>query len=232
MEHVYVRQSKENNLLIFYSKFIGNLPYLVESVYDSAYTINADIITNKDANLNANMDANSDTNMDANLNVNMDANLNANADANSNTNMDANSNANMDANSNANMDANLNMDTNSKPRFIYWHEVFGYVNLGFNKRNYYKDGHTLPNLMKYKCEAYSLSKLVHHLPKASIYYAKQPLEHVYSDLSEISPVSSLGESYYYLTLINKYTRFSWIYFLEEKSHAVKAIKDFIIMIEK
>ena len=45
-------------------------------------------------------------------------------------------------------------------------------------------------------------------------------------------MSSLGGSYYYLTLIDEYIRFSWIYFLKEKSHAIKAIKDFIIMIEK
>ena len=45
-------------------------------------------------------------------------------------------------------------------------------------------------------------------------------------------VSSLGGSYYYLTLIDEHIRFTWIYFLKEKSHAVKAIKDFIIMIEK
>ena len=84
MEHVYVRQSKEDVSIIFHRKFIGNLPYLIESIYDSAYTTNNDIIANIDANSNTNMDANWNTNMDTNSNTNMDANLNANMDANSN----------------------------------------------------------------------------------------------------------------------------------------------------
>ena len=185
------------------------MPYLVETIYDSAYTTNANIIANIDVNANSNayMDANSNTNMDANLNTNMDANSNANMDANSNANMDANLNANMDANSKANMDANSNTNIN-KTRFINWHEAFGHVNSGFNKRNYYEDGHNLLNLMKYECEACSLSKSVYYPPKASIYYTQQPLEYVYSDLSGISLVSSLGGSYYYLTLIDEYSRFS------------------------
>ena len=153
----------------------------------------------------------------------MDANSNAYMDANSNTYMDTNSKTNMDANSNANM---------NKTRLIHWYKGFGHVNSGLNKRNYYKDSYNLPNLMKYECEACSLLKSVHHPPNASIHHAKQPFECVYSDLSGISPVSLLGGSYYYLTFIDEYIRFLYIYFFKEKSHTVKAIKDFIIMIEK
>ncbi len=130
----------------------------------------------------------------------------------------------------------INLKVNLKSvilnNFIYWHKAFGYVNIGFYKKIYYKDSNNLPNLVKYECEACSLSKSVYHPLKASIHHVIQPLECVYSNLSGIFPISSLGGSYYYLTLIDEFTRFLWIYFLKEKSHAIKAIKDFIIMIEK
>ena len=60
----------------------------------------------------------------------------------------------------------------------------------------------------------------------------QPFEIVYSDVSGIALVSSIGESsYYYVTFIDDFTRMTWIFFIKEKGDTAKAIHDFVIKTE-
>ena len=58
-----------------------------------------------------------------------------------------------------------------------------------------------------------------------------PLEIIHSDFNGKMAVPSLGGSYYYFSLIDDYTRFSWIYFLKRKSDVTVAIMNFIMLIE-
>ena len=95
----------------------------------------------------------------------------------------------------------------------------------------YEDGEILPNFIKYNCQPCLLSKSIHHPPEPSLTRATKPLEHIFLDLSGKAPIPLLGESFYYITFIDDFTHFAWIYFLKEKSQAVAAIKDFINMVE-
>jgi len=118
---------------------------------------------------------------------------------------------------------------------IHWHEAFGHVNSMFQQKAYYEDGTILPELpsgFQFDCDACSLSKSVHHVPKPTMTRATKPLELIYSDLSGKAPVPSMGGNYYYLTLIDDCTRFSWIYFLKNKSDAPAAIKDFVKKVQR
>ncbi|KAK2454628.1 putative mitochondrial protein [Trifolium repens] len=60
---------------------------------------------------------------------------------------------------------------------------------------------------------------------------KQPLELVFSDLWGPAPsTSSLGYQYY-ITFIDAYSRFTWIYLLKSKSEALTIFKQFKTMVE-
>ena len=117
--------------------------------------------------------------------------------------------------------------------FEHWHSAFGHVNSSvFRHQTFYEDGSLLPIPPKsYDCEPCSLAKSTHHVPSQSTSRASKPLELIHSDLSGKAPVPSLGGSYYYLTFIDDFTRYAWIYFLKKKSDATAAIKDFITLIE-
>src|SRR5258706_1716510 len=115
--------------------------------------------------------------------------------------------------------------------YSHWHKAFGHVDTFARNKSFYEDGEILPNFIKHNCQPCLLSKSVHHSPKPSLTRATKPLERIFSDLSGKAPIPSLGGSLYYISFIDDFTRFAWIYFLKEKSQAVAAIKDFINMVE-
>src|SRR5258705_10012822 len=115
--------------------------------------------------------------------------------------------------------------------YSHWHKVFGHVDTFAWNKSFYEDGEILPNFIKYNCQPCLLSKSVHHSPEPSLTRATKSLERIFSDLSRKAPIPSLGGSFYYISFIDDFTRFAWIYFLKEKSQAIAAIKDFINMVE-
>src|SRR5258706_1171644 len=115
--------------------------------------------------------------------------------------------------------------------YSHWHKAFGHVDTFARNKSFYQDGEILPNFIKYNCQPCLLSKSVHYSPEPSLTRATKPLERIFSDLSGKAPIPSLGGSFYYISFIDDFTRFAWIYFLKEKSQAVAAVKDFINMVE-
>ena len=115
--------------------------------------------------------------------------------------------------------------------YSHWHKAFGHVDTFARNKSLYEDGEILLNFIKYNCQPCLLSKSVHHPPESSLTRATKPLERIFSDLSKKTPIPSLGGSYYYITFIDDFLCFTWIYFLKEKSQAVAAIKDFINIVE-
>src|SRR5258706_1894519 len=115
--------------------------------------------------------------------------------------------------------------------YSHWHKAFGHVDTFARNKSFHEDGEILPNFIKYNCQLCLLSKSVHHPPEPNLTRATKPLERIFSDLSGKAPISSLGRSFYYISFIDDFTRFAWLYFLKEKSQAVAAIKDFINMVE-
>src|SRR5258705_1649467 len=115
--------------------------------------------------------------------------------------------------------------------YSHWHKAFGHIDTFARNKSFYEDGEILPNFIKYNCQPCLLSKSVHYPPEPSLTRATKPLERIFLDLSGKAPIPSLGRSFYYISFIDDFTRFAWIYFLKEKSQAVAAIKDFINMVE-
>ena len=60
----------------------------------------------------------------------------------------------------------------------------------------------------------------------------QPFELIYSDLSGKQPLPSYGNSLYYITFIDDFTRMGWISFLKNKSDASNALKEFVTFAER
>ena len=125
----------------------------------------------------------------------------------------------------------LNPSPKALSRFVHWHSCLGHPSR--LTPSVYFDGHLLAGLtsIQSQCEPCILSKSVHHVPSSLDYErSSYPFELVHSDLSRISSVPSLGGSLYYMSFIDDYTRYSWVYFLKVKPDARTALRDFVSMV--
>lgn len=112
-----------------------------------------------------------------------------------------------------------------------WHNALGHP--ATVNPNLYSDNPSIPRKPNnFHCRTCALSKSTHKVPKAAGIRATKPFEMIHSDLSGKMPVQSLGKTYYYISFIDDFTRYSYIYFLKEKSDALKAIKEFVTKVEK
>ena len=62
--------------------------------------------------------------------------------------------------------------------------------------------------------------------------AKEHIEIVHTDLCGPIQTQSIGDSFYFLTFIDDFSRKIWIYFLRHKSETFSKFKEFKALIEK
>jgi transposase InsO family protein len=67
---------------------------------------------------------------------------------------------------------------------------------------------------------------VHH-PHKNIMTTNRPLELLHMDLFGPIAYISLGGSKYHLVIVDDYSRFTWVFFLQEKSHTQETLKGFL-----
>lgn len=99
----------------------------------------------------------------------------------------------------------------------------------------YKDTDTStipPRPHDFHCDDCAMAKSVHRVPKSVPTGSRSTsfLHTVHSDLSGRFSVKSSTGSLYFISFINKYSRYSWVRFLKTKDEALKAIKDFCSLI--
>lgn len=128
----------------------------------------------------------------------------------------------------------LNVDVTDKS--LLWHMRFGHLNFGglaeLTKKNMV---HGLPemNYPKQFCEGCVLGKHTRKsFQKKAKYRAKEPLETVHTDICGPITPSSFSGRRYFMTFVDDYTRKTWVYFLNEKSEALNAFKNFKAEVEK
>src|SRR5258706_8235429 len=116
--------------------------------------------------------------------------------------------------------------------FKHWHATFSYIApTSLCKTHLFEDGHILPTPpTTFHCEPCVLAKSTHSVPKSSERKTTAPFELIHSDLSGRFPVKSIEGFEYYLTIVDDFSRASWIYFLKKKSTAAKPIKDYCLML--
>ena len=63
-------------------------------------------------------------------------------------------------------------------------------------------------------------------PKTANYRANEPFKLVHSDVCGPMPVSSLGGSRYYVSFIDDYSRYTFVYFMKNKNEVLEKFKEF------
>jgi hypothetical protein len=78
------------------------------------------------------------------------------------------------------------------------------------------------------CSAYLAGKQVgaHH-PHKNIMTTDRPLELLHMDLFGLIAYKSIGGSKYCLVIVDDYSRFTWVFFLQEKSQTQETLKGFL-----
>nr|KYP37003.1 Retrovirus-related Pol polyprotein from transposon TNT 1-94 [Cajanus cajan] len=113
-----------------------------------------------------------------------------------------------------------------------WHARLGHPN--FHVQKLVSQQCNIPVVNKidgFFCNACCMGK-AHRLPSNlsnSVY--KNPLELVYRDLWGPAPIQSSNNYKYYLSFVDAYSRFTWIYLLQNKSDTLTVFKQFKMMVE-
>jgi hypothetical protein len=68
-----------------------------------------------------------------------------------------------------------------------------------------------------------------HQPHKNIMITERPLELLHMDLFSLVAYISISGSKYCLVIVDDYFRFTWVFFLQEKSQTQKTLKKFFEM---
>ena len=82
------------------------------------------------------------------------------------------------------------------------------------------------------CDTCQLGKSIRKIPRQHVSRSKAILDLVHSDLSGKFSSPSIGNSNYYITFLDDYSRFCVIYFLRNKSDAFEAFTKFAALVER
>ena len=117
-----------------------------------------------------------------------------------------------------------------------WHARFGHVNYGslllLQQHNMVQDMSFLEMPPKHVCEGCVLGKMQRFaFPKDGSARATQKLQLIHSDLCGPMRTPSIGSSLYFVTFIDDFSRFCWVYPLKEKSGVFAVFQHFVSMVE-
>ena len=70
-----------------------------------------------------------------------------------------------------------------------------------------------------------------HRKKKSIFFTTKCLEIIHSNVWGVSLVISHAQHKYFVTFINDYSRFTWVYFLRSKANVFSVFQTFVALIE-
>jgi hypothetical protein len=111
-----------------------------------------------------------------------------------------------------------------------WHERFDHLNFKYMQQLCKQDMVTdFPNIhfSKGVCQGCVLGKHPQEkFEKGKAWRASSPLELIHSDLMGPFPHPSINKARYVLTFIDDFSRYTWVYFLRQKSEVFEHLKDF------
>ena len=116
-----------------------------------------------------------------------------------------------------------------------WLQSFGHLNLQdliLLKKKGMVNGLPALHNIKLECDGCALGKM--HRDEFPLHVNRKErdiLELVHTVICGPMQTRSLGGAYYFLLFTNDCTRFSWVYFLSNKSQAFRYFKEFKVMIE-
>lgn len=117
-----------------------------------------------------------------------------------------------------------------------WHRRLGHVNyhvLSLMSKERMVDGMARIIQTEGICSGCLMSKQTRKkFPSKSHYQATEPLELVHGDLcGPILPETASGKRYFFL-IVDDFSRYIWVYFLQNKSEALNAFKSFCTLVER
>lgn len=134
-------------------------------------------------------------------------------------------------NSSNSFDIQLDSDTTASGNFASYrefHEAVGHANVTNPQLHY--DTPVPPRPPDFHCTGCALAKSTHHVPESLVHDTSKPFQLVHSDLSGKFSQQSIGQSWYFMTFVDDYTRYTWIYFLKTKDEAYNTIENFFAMV--
>ena len=132
------------------------------------------------------------------------------------------------------LSVNTSSDAPNIDLYTLWHKRFGHANSNVIHRIMKQCNlHILHIPAKQQfCDTCAISK-AHQLPftdSATVYTS--PLELVFIDIWGPSPVPSSSGARYYIAFLDAYTRYVWLYLIQNKSQAITIFKSFKLYSEK
>ncbi|KAI0992030.1 hypothetical protein K3495_g16156, partial [Podosphaera aphanis] len=116
--------------------------------------------------------------------------------------------------------------------YLEAHECFGHPGQNAMLHLKRKYPSQIPNKPEqFHCPACVLSKSTHEVGNSRVKRAENPFDIVHSDLSGKFSVESLGRKRYYISFIDDFTRYAWIYFIRSKDDTYDAIRQFVKRIQ-
>jgi transposase InsO family protein len=116
-----------------------------------------------------------------------------------------------------------------------WHERFGHLNFRYMQQLSKKGMVTgLPDIhfSEGVCEGCVLGKHPQEkFEKGKAHRASSPLDLIHSDLMGPFPHPSIGKARYVLTFLDDYSRYTWVFFLRQKSEVFEHLKEFKALVE-
>jgi transposase InsO family protein len=98
-----------------------------------------------------------------------------------------------------------------------WHSALGHSFKTTVNWNLPKDGYLIPDyLSNFTCNLCALSKSKHQVPKPVEAKSTEVFELRHTDICGPVPNESYGSSKYYLTIIDDFSGFSWVFFIKRK----------------
>jgi hypothetical protein len=104
-----------------------------------------------------------------------------------------------------------------------WHQALGHPKI---IKDCYKDTNPISAPKHFECDTCNKYKSTHTVPKAIEISTNSAFDKVHSDLSGRMSISTLGKNEYYMTFVDDYTRYCWLYLLKSKDGAFTAIQHF------
>jgi transposase InsO family protein len=116
-----------------------------------------------------------------------------------------------------------------------WHERFGHLNFRYMQqlsKHRLVDGLPDIHFSKGVCEGCVLGKHPQEkFDKGKSQRASAPLDLIHSDLMGPFPHPSINKARFVLIFVDDFSRFTWIYFLRQKSEVFQHLKDFKALVE-
>lgn len=116
----------------------------------------------------------------------------------------------------------------SKNSYTAWHRRFGHVSEKYIKS-------TIGDLSEKEakiCEACVIGKMARlPFPKKSARLTSRPLELIHSDVCGPMQTESLGKKRYFLTFIDDFSRFTYVYLIRRKSEVIEKFQEYKKLVE-